>query len=104
MADDPMFSALHKQAVQLSYKANDFIGGDYTHPSARSLQHEVRQLQEDFEMRKHPRSIEGRIKTIQNQLRQSQNLSNSYMNYNEFDFLHDNLEAMRMNLRKLNNY
>ncbi len=104
MSDDPLYVPLHKQAIQLDHKVRDFIGGDHSHPSASMLQREVRQLQEDFEMRKHPRTIEGRIKTIQNQLRQSQNLSNSYMNYNEFDYLHDTFEDMRMNLRKLRDY
>lgn len=104
MADDPMFDPLHKQAIQLNYKVKDFIGGDYSHPSAHMLQHEVRQLQEDFEMRKHPRTIEARIKTIQNQLRQAQHLEKSYMNYHEYDYLHDTYEHMRMNLRKLKDY
>jgi hypothetical protein len=104
MANDPMYDPLRNQAIQLHRKVQDFIGNDYAHPSASMLQREVRELQEDFETGKHPRSIEGRIKTIQNQLRQTQNIQNSYMNYNEFDYLHDNFEEMRMTLRKLNNY
>lgn len=105
MADDKaQYDALLKQATALNYKVHDFIGGDHSHPSAGALQHEVRQLMEDIEVRKLPRSIEQRVKTIQQQLKQSQVQQHSFMNYNEFDYLHDNYENFRRGLQKWHNY
>lgn len=102
--DDPQYHPLYQKAIDLNNKFNDFTGGNHGHPEAAALQHEVRQLIEDVEVKKNPRTIENRIKTIQHQLKQSQNMSHSYMDYNHYDYLHDNYEFMRRDLRKFNNY
>lgn len=102
--DDAQYQALHKQATDLNYKVHDMIGGDSSHPHAAALQREVRELMEDIEVRKMPRTIEDRVKTIQRQLKQAQVQQHSYLSYNEFDYLHDNYEHIRRGLQQWHNY
>ena len=100
---DPMFQQFNQQADQMYHKFKDFVAGGPPN-TFTSLEHEIREIVEDFEKNKHPRSIEARIKTVMTMLKQAEHMPHGEINYNEFDFLHDNYEHMIMALRKLPNY
>lgn len=101
--DDPQYKPLYQQAVNLQYKFHDFTVG-ISHPEVNTLRNEINQLVEDIEVKKNPHTIEDRIKTIQRQLIQSEHTGSPIMHYEHKDFLHDNYEQMRNNVRGLNNY
>ena len=101
--DIPLFEQMRHQADQLHFKFKDFIVGSAPNSMA-GLEHEVRELVEDFEKHKHPRTIEARIKAIQIALKQASHIPHGDINYHEFDYLYDAYEHMRRALREFHSY
>ena len=58
---------LYKQIVAFQRKCNDYID-DHAHNIARSLKQEVQRLEDEAQVRKHPRSLEDRVKRVIQQL------------------------------------
>ena len=102
MADD-QYHPLYQEAVNLQYKFHDFTAGS-THPEVRILQNEIHQLVEDIEVKKNPRTIEDRIKTIQRQLDQTQHQADPAIHFQNHSYMHDNFEQMRQQMQHFDNY
>ncbi len=102
---DTQYHPLFDQAMDLQFKFHDFSAGQASHhPEARVIQNEIHQLVQDITVMRNPHSLEERIKTIQNQLKQTQHTKDPFMNYEHHDFMYDNFEHMRGQLRKFDNY
>lgn len=97
-----MYKGYRQQAHNLEYRVKDLID-DKNHPQARVLREEVRRLTEDFEQQKLPRTIEQRIDTIQNQLKQEQSRQ-AYMSVGDSVALHENMKHMREGIRRFPHY
>ena len=98
-----IYADFRKQAHDLEYHTHDLID-DHDHPQARTLREEFRRLTEDFEQRKEPRTIERRIDSIQQRLKQVQNAKDRYMSINDAVSLHEHMKRMRENIRRFPNY
>jgi hypothetical protein len=58
---------LYKRIVAFQHKCNDYID-DHAHAAARSLKNEIQRLEDEAQVRKHPRSLEDRVKQVIKQL------------------------------------
>lgn len=58
---------LYKRIVAFQHKCNDYID-DHSHAVARSLKNEIQRLEDEAQVRKHPRSLESRVKQVIQQL------------------------------------
>jgi len=97
--DDALYNDLYHKAVDMQYKFHDFTEG-VNDPHVHVLQNEIHQLIGDIRERKDPQTLEGRIRTIQQQLSEGQHIPHPYINYGHSDYLHSNYEHMRQNLRQ----
>ena len=96
---DPKYKPLHQQADRLQHKMSDWID-DRSHPVGSNLLRESREIMEDLESSKPPRSVEDRIKRLQQHLRQdSPAISSDHANSME-----DAYEDLRREVRGLPNY
>lgn len=96
---DPKYKALQQQADRLQYKMNDWID-DKGHPLGAALIKESREVREDLESNKPPRSVEDRVKRLIQHLRQdSPAISPEHAQSMENDY-----EDLRRSLRELPNY
>ncbi len=93
----------YRQAEKLHHRFRDTVD-EPDAPAMQKLHHETRQIAEDMEMDKKPRSIEDRIKVVQQELRRVRAQSDILMDYNDIDSLFDGYEDLRSALRKLPNY
>lgn len=100
----PYYQPFYQKARELQFKFHDVADQNQSHPSVNLLRHEFRQLEADIESGKHPRTVENRIHTIQRQIDQAQRMNQRLMSYEHTDHFHDNLERMRMDLRRLPHY
>ena len=99
---DQFYHPIYAQAKDLQYKFHDIVG-NADHPMAHTLRNEIHDLVEDIEVRKNPLTIEQRVKTIQNQLKQIEHQGHSFMNYDHANYLHHSYERMRSDIRRLHN-
>ncbi len=96
---DPKYKAAHQQADKLQHRMSDWID-DRSHPVGSALLRESREVMEDLESNKAPRSVEDRIKRVQQQLRHdSPAISPDHANSME-----DAYEELRRQVRELPNY
>lgn len=100
--NDQFYHPIYAQAKDLQNKFHDMLGSG-SHPAAGALQHEIRDLVEDIEVRKNPLTIENRVKSIQNQLKQIERQGHTFMNYDHANYLHHSYEQMRGEIRRLHN-
>lgn len=101
---DQQYKHLYQEVQRLRFKLHDLLD-DHRHPLAQTLKQEVQRLEDEMEMSKRPRSLEDRIKGIQQHLRRAQNDNQiDIMDIRHIDFFDDSFEGMRMNLRRLPNY
>ena len=101
---DQNYKNFHRDVRNLRFKLHDTLD-DHRHAMAQSLKNDVQRLEDELEMGKKPRSLEDRIKGIQQVLKRvGDRGENLIMNVEHADFFHDRFEDMRMSLRRLPNY
>lgn len=103
MSIDPAYQPIYQQARDLQFHVHDAIGNQ-NHPSAVALRQEMQHLVDDIEVRKNPRDIENRIKTIQHSMLEARTNPNSFMNQEHADHFHRTYETMRLNVRNFHDY
>ena len=103
MGLDPVYKPLYEQARALQNQVHDVID-NHDHPSAGVLRNEMQHLVDDIEVRKNPRDLENRIKTIQHTMLEARTQPHSFMNASHADYFHHTYEHMRENVRKFNDY
>lgn len=100
---DPEYHPLYEQARQLQFHVHDAID-DQNHPSAIVLKNEMQHLMDDLEVRKNPRDIENRIKTIQHSMLEARSNPHGFMDSSHADHFHRTYEQMRGQVRRFNDY
>ncbi len=98
---DPNYQELRRQADRLFHRFNDCVDDKN---ATRQLQEELRDVVEDFEMNKKPRSIDDRIKQVLQKLEELKDGDGQSIDHGDIDELHDGYEDLREDLRKLPNY
>lgn len=98
---DQNYQELRRQADRLWHRCNDCVDDKN---AARSLLDETRNVVEDFEMNKKPRSIDDRIKRVIQELEELKRGGSEVMDFGDIDELRDGYEELREDLRKLPNY
>jgi predicted alpha/beta-fold hydrolase len=93
------YAPLQKQADRLHYRVGDCLD-DRSHPMADNLQRAAREVMECMESDRPPRSVEDRIKAIQ-QLLEHDSLVLSPEHAHD---LHHEYEELRREVRGLPNY
>ena len=101
---DQYYKPMYQRAHDLLYKFHDYLGQGPYDPRAEVLKHEIRELVEDVEKQKNPRSIENRVKIIQRELQTARRHENPYMHYDHLDDLHHHYESIRQDLHHFDNY
>ncbi|HEX3568381.1 MAG TPA: hypothetical protein VHT70_01760 [Candidatus Saccharimonadales bacterium] len=100
---DASYQPLYKQVRNMEFRVHDALDrpqdGD-----AQSLVREVKRLEDEMEMAKSPRSLEDRIKSIQEMLWQVRSREGGYMSVDDADEFWHIFEDMRRMLRSLPNY
>jgi hypothetical protein len=99
MNDD--YKRLRERADHLFRRFNDTVDNG---AAAGSLAAEIRNVVEDFEMSKSPRSIDDRVKRVMEGLDELKRSGPDTMDYGDIDELHDGYEDLRGELRDLDNY
>ena len=100
---DPTYQPLYQQARDLQYQFHDAIGTN-EHPIAFDLRQEMQHLVDDLEIKKNPRDIENRIKTIQHQMQEARNQGANLMTFEHTDHFSRSYEQMRRDVRRLSAY
>lgn len=103
MSIDPTYQPFYEQARTLQNQFHDAVGAN-EHPSVSALRQEMRHLEDDLEIRKNPRDIENRIKTIQHQMLEVRNQGEHIMSYEHTDHFNRSYEDMRRDVRRLTSY
>ena len=94
------YKQLRGFADKIFYRFNDVLDD---RNAAGGLAGEVRNVVEDFEQQKNPRSIEDRIKRLIDQLKAARS-SGQIMDSGDADDLIDRYEELRQRIRELSNY
>jgi hypothetical protein len=101
---DPQYKPIYKEAQDLQFKINDAIIND-NDPWATPMKNEMRALLNDMETNKNPRSVEQRMKGIEDRLRAIRSDDTEpLMNYDHADKLRRTFEQLRMKIRDFDNY
>jgi hypothetical protein len=103
MPIDPTYQPFYNRARQLQNQLHDALGTT-EHPTAFAMRQEMQHLVDDLEVRKNPRDIENRIKTLQRQMLEARNQGAHLMTYEHTDHFHDSYEQMRQDVRRMNSY
>ena len=103
MSIDPVYQPVYQQARDLQYQVHDAID-NHSHPAAQVLRTEMQHLVDDLEVRKNPRDIENRIKTIQHTMLQARSNPHSFINSSHADHFHHTYEQMRTTVRRFPDY
>jgi polyhydroxyalkanoate synthesis regulator phasin len=95
------YQSLRQQADQLFHKFNDVVDD----PAATGgLKQEIRDIVEWCEMEKNPRSIEDKIKHVEEELREISHKDAELIDRGHVDMLLDMVEHLRENVRRMPNY
>lgn len=97
------YKDIYKQAMNLEHKLKDRLD-DRNHPLSQQLIRQTKEVSEDLESQKDPRSVESRIREVQKLLIQARADGTAVLNPEESDMLHDAYEDLREDLRGLPNY
>ncbi len=99
MTDD--YQRLHQQADRLYHRLKDVVDN---HAAGDVVAADARNVAEDFEMNKQPRSIEDRVKRVTESLKQLERGDGQTIDFNNLEELVDNYEELREEIRELDNY
>jgi len=100
---NPNYKPLQQQADRLRHRVQDRIDDD-SHALARQLTQASRNVMEDIESSKAPRSVESRIQQVQRVLEELKEKESSVMSARDADTLEEDYEELRREIRKLPNY
>lgn len=103
MDQDQAYKTIYKEAVRLQFKFRDSLD-DNSQSAARSLENEIQKLVDEIEVKRNPRGLDDRVKSIQRQLKNIDQDESPVMEEKEADSLHNEYEHLRMDLRKLPGY
>jgi uncharacterized coiled-coil DUF342 family protein len=94
---DATYKALQKQADKLRYRMQDMV--DSADEAGRKLMHESREVMEDIESNKPPRSIEARIRQLQQHLENCKAKPTASISPRDADTMVDDYEDLRRDVR-----
>lgn len=97
------YKDIHNQAERLYFRFKDKVDQPDA-PEMQALLREIREVAEDIESDKQPRSIEDRIKHVMSQLESLKHSGGTMMDASDADELQDGYEDIRNDLRELPNY
>jgi hypothetical protein len=100
---DQAYKQIRQQADRLHHKTEAMID-DRSHPMAEAISRECRNVLEDIESGRGPRTIEDRIKRLQQQFEQLKDRPTPAISTNDADTLQDEYEHLRRAVRSLPNY
>ncbi len=100
---DPNYKPLQQQADKIHHKCMDVLD-DKSNPLAQLLERETKEIREDLERNKGPRTVEDRIKRVQRDLERAKDQPVSALSPDDADLLFDSYEQLREGLRRLPNY
>ncbi|MCA9331372.1 hypothetical protein KC968_00350 [Candidatus Saccharibacteria bacterium] len=96
---------LERQLQDLRFKVHDSFD-NINHPTARLISNELKNAEDAAQGNQNLRSIEDRLKVVQRQLQQSQQLNSQerFINPDHSDQFYHHLENMRMDMRRQPHY
>jgi hypothetical protein len=94
---------MHKRARDMQFHVQDIID-DHNHPTAHLLRTEMQRLEDDIQRKKSARSIEDRIKVIQEQIHRTQRANEGVFDPTSSTALHHRFEEWRRDIRKAPHY
>lgn len=97
------YKRLQRTADRLQFKCQDLLD-DRSDPLGQLLIRETREVREDIEASKPPRSVEGRIVSLQRELAKARSTQLPAISPNDADYLFDEYDRLRTELRSLPNY
>ncbi len=97
------YDDIHEQAQRLYYQFKDTVDNTAT-PEMRELQEQIIQVREDIEANKKPRSIEDRIKRVQDLLHDIRENGAALMDPGDAEELYEAYKDLREQVRELPNY
>lgn len=100
---DPNYKPLQQQAEHIHHKCMDILD-DKSDPLAHLLERETKEIREDIERNKGPRTVEDRIKRVQRELERAKARPVPALSPDDADLLFDSYERLREGLRRLPNY
>lgn len=100
---DPNYKPIHQQADKLHHICIDILD-DRGNPLGQMLERETKEVREDIEQNKPPRSVEDRIRRIQRELEKAKDNEVAALTPQDADRLFDEYERLRSDLRGLPNY
>lgn len=103
MGFNPEYQSLFDKTKQLRFQIHDALD-DPNHSSARLLTHELQQLEDDIQLKKRPRDIQNRLKTIEHTLRQAKNQPKSFISPNDAQKFHHSYEQMTHAMHDFKDY
>lgn len=111
---DAQYKPIYKQAAALQHKFHDYSHTAAHDPAAHLLRNQIHALTKDLASNKNPHTIENRLKVIDRQLRQVQQVNDHSMfgersqsrvlNPGQTNMLRKNFQSMRMNMRHQPHY
>jgi hypothetical protein len=100
-ATEQQYHIAHEQAEQLARSVKDLLDDK---AAGHELIHETHQLAEDLEVKKKPRSIEDRVKTIIAMFKSIRREGDAVMDFRHVDYFIKSYEQLRQMLRAFGNY
>ena|SRR5687767_2193389 len=103
MGIDATYQSLHDTAKDLRFQIENVLD-DPNHPSAQGLIQHLKDLLDDYDMKKHPRNIEERIKHILDLIHQARSDGQQFMSVDHAVTYFDRFENMRRTIRARDDY
>lgn len=100
---DKQYDEGQRRARDLEHKIKDYLD-DPSNPVAQRLINESRKIEDDFQTRRNPRSIEDHIRQVVHIFDELRRFETPIMDAQHARWLHDQYEHLQMSLRKFENY
>ena len=108
---DTHYTQIYKNAAAMQHSFHDYTHTTAHDPTTTLIRNEMHNLTNDIAQGKNPRTIDNRLRVIEDQLRRTQTLnspatttgayaSSPILNYNQRNFLHSNFQQMRQTIRQ----
>lgn len=98
---DADYQRLHQEAEELFHRFNDVVDDK---AATMELDENIRDVGEEFEMSKNPRSIEDKIEGVISSLKLMRRGGSEEMDFSNIDELIRDFEGLRQKVRDLPNY
>lgn len=92
-----------KSCQSLQYKVHDRMD-DKNSSIGRALIAETKNLIEEIEMQKNPKTLEEKVKHIQSLFHKAKEEGDAIMDYTDISFFDESYEHLKLTLRKFDNY